>query len=401
MRASWKWSALPLAVALLSPLRVAAVPCSTLPAPVYLAGAASFRPVAAGLGSALAGSRTVVFQSVASCSALQAITGGNLFGTASYWDATGTTLTCDLEVAGTTPDVAISETFYASCGLPAQPSTLGEDLGPVQPYVFVVPTASSQTAITQEEAYLVYGFGAAAPIPGTSTIPLVTPWTSAVSIFTQPATSSATAVLGPVVFPARGDGPARLAATGVTASGSALMVSDVGGSAQPAATLGFVAAPPYDSNRVSLKALAFRAAGQALAYGPDARLDGSAFDRRNVRDGRYTPWGYLHYFTARNGTGAYLSLGAATLLGYLLEQATPPGASVRDLTVSAHLIPRCAMNVVRNQDGGALTPVGAAVPACGCDFESRVSGSTTCQTCAAGGPSCSSGVCRSGFCEAR
>ena len=48
-----------------------------------------------------------------------------------------------------------------ACNDQPAPAGIGAFEGPVQPYVFVVPAASSQTALTAEEAYFVFGFGAA------------------------------------------------------------------------------------------------------------------------------------------------------------------------------------------------------------------------------------------------
>ena len=45
-----------------------------------------------------------------------------------------------------------------------KPTDVMDALGPVQSFVFAVPRASSQTAITAEEAYFVFGFGSSGQV---------------------------------------------------------------------------------------------------------------------------------------------------------------------------------------------------------------------------------------------
>ena len=61
------------------------------------------------------------------------------------------------------------------------------------------------------------------------------------------------------------------------------------------------------------------------------------------------------------------------------------------------LIPQCAMNVLRSEDGGALASTSPQRP-CGCYFESLV-GDTACPECSSNAecpdeaPTCSYGFC--------
>ncbi len=80
-----------------------------------------------------------------------------------YWDVTATPapkiVTCTL-AAATRVDVGLSDVAVDTCTGAPPPSGIVDRSGPVEPMVFVVPKASQQTAITAEEAYFVFGFGA-------------------------------------------------------------------------------------------------------------------------------------------------------------------------------------------------------------------------------------------------
>src|SRR5260221_456288 len=75
-------------------------------------------------------------------------------------------------------------------------------------------------------------------------------------------------------------------------------------------TVGILGEDFYDSgnNRAAVKALAFRAKNQRYAYWPDSTL--SSKDKRNVREGRYFIWGYVHILTAVDVGMVPTSLGA-------------------------------------------------------------------------------------------
>src|SRR5207342_3693796 len=57
-------------------------------------------------------------------------------------------------------DIGVSDVYASSCpGGESLMDGVKDYLGPVQAMTFVVPTASTQTIISAEAAYLVYGFG--------------------------------------------------------------------------------------------------------------------------------------------------------------------------------------------------------------------------------------------------
>ena len=92
-------------------------------------------------------------------------------------------------------------------------------------------------------------------------------------------------------------------ANGGKAFGTGDVFNKVAGNAQTAAeaTIGILGNDYYDAgmNRASVKSLAFRAFKQHFAYWPDSTA--TSFDRRNVREGRYPIWGYVHMLASVAG----------------------------------------------------------------------------------------------------
>jgi hypothetical protein len=163
----------------------------------------------------------------------------------------------------------------------------------------------------------------------------------------------------------------------------------------PNQAIGFVAADYFDLNRTMFNSLAFQAAGQAKAYYSDSAAD--VADRRNVRDGHYTIWGYEH-FIAKTSNGA-LSTQASDLIGWFTGAKTSANFDYVALEGDAGVIPQCAMKVKRASDGGLMSAY-APSETCNCAFEAAISKSTpaSCTACSTASP-CATGTCRHGFCE--
>src|SRR5437588_453023 len=96
------------------------------------------------------------------------------------WTPAKAALTCNLPV-GQLPDIANSALFNSSCTAEAPPSTVTVTNGPIQAYVMAVPQLSDQEAITAEEAYFVFGFGA---------MGMISPWTDISQMFIRTTTKS-------------------------------------------------------------------------------------------------------------------------------------------------------------------------------------------------------------------
>jgi hypothetical protein len=67
--------------------------------------------------------------------------------------------------------------------------------------------------------------------------------------------------------------------------------------------------------------------------------------------------------------------------------------------ISAHIVPKCAMSVQRNEEMGPLVPYKPDYP-CGCFFDLAANGKSTCRQCALPGECDQGQVCSYGYCEA-
>ena len=117
--------------------------------------------------------------------------------------------------------------------------------------------------------------------------------------------------------------------------------------------IGFIAADAFDANRTTFNSLAFQASGQTQAYLSDSGPDVS--DRKNVRDGHYTIWGYEHFIVKT--TGGAMSQQAMDFIGYVNGTKTSTSFDYVALEGGAGVIPQCAMKVKRTSDGGLLSAV--------------------------------------------
>jgi hypothetical protein len=253
----------------------------------------------------------------------------------------------------------------------------------VSPAVFIVPTASSQSAISAEEAYFVWGFGMAGEI---------SPWLDDTLIFRRTPTAGTQFVVGasinvPVTHFLGTDGVSTQA-----------LLTSVATSGTPDATIGFVSAAEADSRRSSVRVLAFRAYGQQRFYWPDSTH--AARDRQNVRDGHYQMWGYEH---------AYLPPGAAAgsagerFFEYITGAQPLPGGDMVDVAIAQGFVPVCAMGVERTADDDGTSIRASSSPTiCGCYFDANLPmGSTSCATCGTTADCGGAGVCHRGYCEVR
>src|SRR5690348_12418622 len=173
-----------------------AAPCTDLPNPVYLQVGDTQTNLMKRLGRALRDNTpkpiTLVYTTSGSCTNIDNFRHHTapITTTMSYipsveedatWDpATSAPLTCT-PPAGLFPDIGNSALFISSCDTTPPPATVEEITGPIQGYVLAVPAASSQTAITFEEAYFVFGFGMAG---------MVMPWTDETQMFIRTVTKS-------------------------------------------------------------------------------------------------------------------------------------------------------------------------------------------------------------------
>jgi hypothetical protein len=140
---------------------------------------------------------------------------------------------------------------------------------------------------------------------------------------------------------------------------------------------------------------------QHCAVFPDSTA--TARDKRNVRDGHYSLWGPLHLLYKVDDHGAPanpdIRQGLTDVVGYLAgTKALRNGVRLIDVYAQSGLVPECAMRVGRTKDGGNITPRLSASP-CGCLFEARTTGSTSCSSCVVQGDCRAGETCSQGYCE--
>ncbi|HET9989099.1 MAG TPA: hypothetical protein VFQ65_11270, partial [Kofleriaceae bacterium] len=334
--------------------------CSSLPDPIVVAGSSAIGVFIQAMGKVLAGQAsptTLIYQKQGSCTGVNAVVldttpagacanGACITGTATYYDATGTALSCDLAPGGTHVDVGLSDVWTDSCTGSLPPAGVrdyaGADNTPVESMLFVVPEAQTQqVAITAEEAYFVFGFGASG---------MAMPWTNEMYLFVRNALSGTQQII------AHNIGVPAGRWKGIDKGGSQQVADAVSQSPMFNATLGIVGADFYDLHRDTLNALAYQSYHQKGAYYADSTA--TSFDKRNVRDGHYTQFGYLHLITHVDGTNVPATSASKRFVDWITGNttSTPAPFDIVDITIAAHLIPNCAMKVKRGSEGGALSP---------------------------------------------
>lgn len=336
--------------------------CSSLPDPIYVAGSTAVKPLVIEIGKKLAGTTTVIYQAQGSCVGVNAIVANaTIKGTALYYDSAGTELTCDLDATnGATVDVGMSDIFVDSCTGAPPPSGVGQFSGPVEAMLFVVPKASQQTAITSDEAYFVFGFGASG---------MAKPWTVETNLAVRNSQSGTQGIIASNIGVPAG----RWKGVDEGGSGGVLNALVALAATSPDSTIGILGSDFYDAHRDTLKSLAFQGAHQYAAFYADSTA--TSFDKKNVRLGRYLNFGYLH-LVAHVDTAGVPSTPAAKrfvdwITGNTAGTPAPAGFDIFNATIAAKLIPTCAMKVQRTSEGGLIKPFTPTTD-CGAQFEAAV-----------------------------
>ena len=385
----------------LSPTTSWALPCSSLPKPVYVAGSMAAAPLVAAVAEQLtrydSTPLNVIWQLKSSCGGVEAVaydtmpgscaTGACITGKAQFWTLDMRDLQpgeCDLTATGNKVDVTVTDVAPSTCpGIgAAQLVSLIDTRGPVSAYGVVMAPSAAPTAIHAEEAHFVFGAGKSAG---------VTPWLNdtAISVFGDKSAGQLLTGQQIKLPPTRW----KVGVPAVTADDVVATVYN-----DPVAGVGILPTTLADKRRNELKVLAFQAIGQRGAYYPDRKS--SSFDKQNVRDGHYPLWGYLHTVQrAEPGNPTKpLSVNGARVAAILQGSTPVAGKDGVLLQLQAGLVPQCAMKVTRTSDSAPLAPALPAEP-CSCWFEKNVpSGILGCQACL-DGKTCSSGKCRRNVCE--
>lgn len=385
-------------------------PCNALPsptpAPIYISGSTALQPIFNTIGPKIASQATnaytIVYLSDGSCSGVNRIyTDGLIKQNAVFYppnfDASGGAKppACTIDsAAGVLGDLVLSDVDGSLCPNPSpKPANVSDFAGPVNDMVLVVPSTSTQTAISAEDVYLMFGMGASGG---------VTPWIDPMYYFIRTNSSgtramiAANATLGSHAW----QGVAMNPTGGSNGSGDVFNYVAAQQNLQPEKTIGILGEDFYDSgnNRTSVKALAFRAFKQQKAYWPDSSA--TSRDRQNVRDGHYKIWGNVHMLATTSG-GVPVSAKAKYFIDLMQGKVAGSGFDTQDAITDAHLTPICAMHVTHDIEAGDQKPYSPDAP-CDCSFVARATGVAAppgCTACPSG--TCASGVCRKGFCESK
>jgi len=371
---------------------------ATLPNPIIVTGSSAFEPTLRALAvklSAEALPSTVIYTpGTGSCTGVANVVNGMDLGATTGRYYTGGTSAGDKSctfAAGQKAHVAISDVYYEACSAVTQPrpAAIMDVNGPVQAMLFIVPKANTATSyLTYKEAQTLYGCGVSA----TRTI---AGFMDPMGVYCRDPNS------GTQITVAKNIGlPESVLVAPKCVNGGSTGGVGSGVYMYPMATqaIGFVAADYLDGQRTMLNPLAFQSVGQTQAFYADSAAD--VADRRNVRDGHYTIWGYEHFIAQT--TGGALSTQAADLIGWVNGTKTSANIDYVAIEGGAGVIPQCAMKVKRGSDGGLLSPYTPA-DSCGCAFEAAITKTTpaACMACTGTGTStCTGGKsCHHGFCE--
>lgn len=374
--------------------------CTSLPNPVIGIGGSAQTPMLKSIARALLASSspnpiTLIYKNQGACFGINALldNASPITGTATYWSAADNMdRTCDFPVTGVQADFGVMGNTSIQCaGITEHPEYVADVLGPIGTINIFVHKDSTQTSISTEALHFIYGYGQNSH---------VSPWNSATPghFVRRNATSFAQ------IFIALAADLSPTFTVGVDALTNQASVNLVA-TGDPQASIGFASGDTIDTtvagvpNRSIVRTLAYQHTGQTCGYLPDSSP--SSFDKENVRNGQYYLWAPAHFYArVDQGTGEYESAGAGTLLGYIDGSVpTPSDVNLLDIFIDSHQVPQCAMRAGRDGD---LGPIFSYQPenSCGCYFDNRVSGSTTCQTCETSAECpAEAPVCSYGYCE--
>jgi len=413
--------------------RAAMPSCNSYTNPVYVSGATAAQPILAQIAVALGSSISVIYQSQPSCIGLEDVIGTSTDPkSAVYLDPTNATnqIACDPTNGGTSSglyvDIGLSGVYPATCSAATNTPSPGPNQqdfpGPVQAVTFVVPSTSTQAAISAQAAYVVFGWAG----QGGYT---VSPWTDPTQMYVLTPSSGVELLLASAIgLPAAkwlAQSPYEGGAPQHYSSNSALITA-LADTTNVEATIGISATEYADLNRDKVRVLAYQSTDpytqgeQACGYLPDS--DSTHFDKINVRQGRYAPWGPIHALANTDGsgnvvpnpgnTGSSASAVAAVVHSLALDSTLSASQlqSMIQAVSYAYAIPPCAMEVTRTDEMGAEASF-QPPHSCGCFFESLASGSPGtpgqptspyCQTCSADADCADAGIythCNYGYCE--
>jgi hypothetical protein len=330
--------------------------------------------------------------------------------------ATPPTCTATDPIAGQAIDFGTTGGSLALFG-ETLPAGIGQFVGPAQGVNLIVPKDSTETSVSAEALYFIFGFGDAAHLNHPAQ-PI--PWTDKNYIIQRKSTSFVQQFIRGTIQTLGGPAATFPADFAVAATQTAVHALDgkdtnqgtvdslvwAAGQGKAQNAIGFTSGPTADKNRATVHTLAYQHTGQNAAYWPDSTPD--AFDKINIRTGQYYLWDVNQFFARVTGSNAHAALSQISnadvknFIGYFSGDIAPPeDADVNGAIVATGGIPLCAMRVQRDTDFGSLSCYAPPVP-CGCSFERIATGKKTCDECDADTDCTHPGApkCHYGFCEA-
>ena len=399
-------------------------PITSFPNPVIFVGSTGFllQPTIDAMGRADGGASavTLVFYTVGSCDGVDTMTpSGIKIGPGAevniYVPLTTNPIDCAVapNENGGNPypaDLGAGGLFWDTCNPNViQPSDFQDFAGAVNPVGFIVPHQSTQTAISGEAAYRVFGLGSSSG---------VAPWTIDDDIWRRNPTS------GNQTCVSRTLGVPIDEFAGHDSNGGANLVKIIAATlgADAENTIGLSSSEVVDQARSTVTNLAYQHYGQRAAFYWDS--DPTTYDRRPIRDGHSFMWLLLHVFGHIDASGNVIGApgNAMTLdlspgrrpglMGDLvafltLQKPLPDGSDVlatfKSPTGGSSSIPSCAMHVTRTTDSGPLSFYQPPQP-CDCAWELAPPGisNADCHVCTTDNDCSSFGarsLCSFGYCE--
>jgi ABC-type phosphate transport system substrate-binding protein len=373
---------------------------------IFMPGSTSLIPVVQFLGSKLIKMKTpyvLVYLPKASCEALRMVNRAEFVsGAGEFYEedpknpAKVITNSCTID-GKVALDMAIGDTFYETCSQnEARIEGLGDFQGAQQAFVFITPRSNYYANnITAEQARVIFGCG-----PNGK----VAPYLDDNFIFKYKDVGVGGGEYGAQLIVGKSINLSNFRNPTSGQTGDPSEADAVAASISSEKTIGFVSAEIYDQRRDLLKSLAFRGYKQQLAYYPDS--DANSRDKRNVRDGHYMIQAPMHLWAAVNKDGSVVRPLARKLIDWMQgnpvadEDALP--FDINEVYAQAGVVPKCAMKVMRQVDGGPLRPFVSDKPPCGCFYESKATGVAVpngCVTCKDATACGKIQVCSLGFCE--
>jgi hypothetical protein len=361
--------------------------------PLYGIGGSAQTPLIKAIARKLAAQTppiTVVYASPGACLSAQTLVSatGTFTTSATYWNAAGDQGTCNPPPAGVTANFGVQGVFPLSCsGVTQQKLTdknIADFQGPVLAWDLFVNKNSTQSSISAEAAYLVFGFvnGGAYPL---------SPWTDKTQVIIRNSSSAAQIAIATAL----GIPAASINGTTANPNTNAGSVANVQNATTPEASLGFASSDVADGSRSAVKTLAYQHFGQSTGYWPDSSP--TAFDKSNVRSGQYYLWSQTHVLAPVDATGTPTNPNTQRLVNFIL----PTTQTVETLTtvITTGNIPQCAMNAWRDSDLGPIKAFQPDSPCVGI-YEKVATAATSHAVCTTsvqcGGLT---PKCRYGFCE--